>query len=100
MINRHPALDADAARAYPDANPVHEAMRTVAATTLGASLFRPTSRHIDRFVAAITGGRRTFVGTAAGLPVASTHRGVRPRRSLHGTMTVTDTLRCSAHPSR
>ena len=58
------------AQTYADANPVHKAMRAFAATSLGAKLFRPTSRHMDKLVAAVTGGRRTFVGMAAGLPVA------------------------------
>jgi deazaflavin-dependent oxidoreductase (nitroreductase family) len=55
-------------RSFNDANAFHRTMRSVAATTVGVALFRPTAHHLDQLVTKLTGGRRSFTGIAAGIP--------------------------------
>ena len=43
-------------------------MRNFAATKVGVALFRPTAHRLDQLVTNLTGGRRSFIGIAAGLP--------------------------------
>jgi deazaflavin-dependent oxidoreductase (nitroreductase family) len=55
-------------RSFDDANALHRAMRSVAATKAGRALFRPMAHHLDQLVSRLTGGKQSFAGLAAGLP--------------------------------
>jgi deazaflavin-dependent oxidoreductase (nitroreductase family) len=55
-------------QSFDDTNAFHRAMRTFAATKLGAALLRPTARHLDRLITKVTGGRSSFVGITTGIP--------------------------------
>ena len=54
---------------FADANAFNRFIRYFAGTALGAALFRPTAHHLDKLVARLSGGKLSFVGLAAGLPV-------------------------------
>ena len=58
----------DVVKSFDDANALNRAIRSFAGTRLGAAVFRPTAHRLDKVVAGLTGGRKTFVGIAAGLP--------------------------------
>lgn len=57
-----------AARSFDDANVLHRAMRALAVTKAGRTLFRPTAHRLDQFVSRLTGGKSSFAEIAAGLP--------------------------------
>ncbi|OBI83566.1 nitroreductase family deazaflavin-dependent oxidoreductase [Mycobacterium sp. E740] len=56
------------ATSFDDANPLHRAMRRLAATKTGRVFFRPTAHRLDQLVSKLTSGKRSFAGIAAGLP--------------------------------
>ena len=56
-------------KSFQDAGAFHRATRKFASTNIGAAVFRPTSHHLDKLVDSLSGGRLSFVGLAAGLPV-------------------------------
>jgi deazaflavin-dependent oxidoreductase (nitroreductase family) len=58
-------------RSFSDANAFHRAMRTFAATTLGAAVFRPTAHRLDRLASKLTGGKRSFAGLVTGVPAVT-----------------------------
>ena len=55
-------------RSFDDANVLQKAMRTVAATKVGAAILRPTANYLDQVVSRLTGGRRNFTGIVTGVP--------------------------------
>jgi deazaflavin-dependent oxidoreductase (nitroreductase family) len=55
-------------RSFNDANAFYRVMRRFAATKVGVALYRPTLHHLDQTVSKLSGGRRSFVGIAAGIP--------------------------------
>ena len=55
-------------RSFDDANTFQRTMRTLAATKVGAALFRPTATHLDQLVSRLTDGRRNFTGIVTGVP--------------------------------
>lgn len=57
------------ARSFADANRFQRAMRTFASTPVGVFLFKPTGHVLDKAVAKVTKGKRTFGGLLTGVPV-------------------------------
>jgi deazaflavin-dependent oxidoreductase (nitroreductase family) len=55
-------------RTFNEANVFQREMRTIAATTVGAALLRPTATHLDQLVSKLTDGRRTLTGIVTGVP--------------------------------
>jgi deazaflavin-dependent oxidoreductase (nitroreductase family) len=55
-------------RTFNEANAFQRAMRTIAATTVGAALLRPTATHLDQLVSKLTDGRRNLTGIVTGVP--------------------------------
>lgn len=68
--NNSNPLAENAPQSFERAGAFHRVMRRFAGTGLGAALFKPTAHHFDRLIAKLTRGRYSFVGVAAGLPVA------------------------------
>jgi deazaflavin-dependent oxidoreductase (nitroreductase family) len=56
------------ARSFDDANAFQKAMRSLASTTVGVAVFRPTAHHLDKVVSRMTKGKRSFAGTVTGIP--------------------------------
>ncbi|AYE96134.1 nitroreductase family deazaflavin-dependent oxidoreductase [Mycobacterium paragordonae] len=53
---------------FDDAGAFHRAMRRLAATKVGRTLFRPTAHRLDQVLSKLTAGKYSFAGVAAGLP--------------------------------
>jgi deazaflavin-dependent oxidoreductase (nitroreductase family) len=50
-------------------NAIQRAGQRFASSTFGARVFAPTAHHVDKFTLRVTGGRTTFAGFLAGIPV-------------------------------